>query len=126
MKKKYCFYCQKDVESQRFLLWQFCAECKHRLTDKGEGFYRVCEQCGANMPVDGDFCVKCGYHPQNGTEKMLIWPVLLLKYGWIVNVLAGVLLILIFAGLIYMSFYIFIFLAMFVAVSFVFSMFRRG
>ena len=126
MKKVYCFYCQKDVEPQRRLLWLFCRQCNHRLTDNGEGFYRVCANCGANMPADGDYCVKCGYNLSNGPDKRINWPVLIMKYGWIINVLASVLLILIFAGLIYISFYVFIFLALFIAVSFVFSMFRRG
>lgn len=60
MKKYFCFNCQKEVEPQRFWRWRFCPVCRRLMKDNGEGFYRICDYCGANMPVDAVHCVKCG------------------------------------------------------------------
>lgn len=62
MKKLYCFNCQQEVVPEKFLGFRFCPQCKHRLTDKGDGFYLVCDNCGADNPLSAKKCVKCGYH----------------------------------------------------------------
>ena len=68
MKNLYCFNCQKEVEPKSFLKLQFCPFCRHRLTDKGEGLYLVCDNCGADNPVNAKKCVKCGSF-MNGAEN---------------------------------------------------------
>ena len=59
MKKYFCFYCQENIEPRKILFWRFCPQCRHYMTDDGEGFYRVCDHCGANMPADGKYCRRC-------------------------------------------------------------------
>lgn len=61
MNKYFCFYCQKEVEPRSFFKWRFCPFCKHRITDNGDGFYRICDNCGANMPSSAKRCLKCGH-----------------------------------------------------------------
>ncbi len=61
MKNLYCFNCQKEVPAKGFWGINFCPFCRHRLTDNGEGFYLICNNCGANNPTNAKKCVKCGY-----------------------------------------------------------------
>ena len=106
MKKYYCFYCQQDVTPQTFLWWRTCPHCRHKITDKGEGFYRVCERCGANMPVDAHYCVKCG----NGADQnQLIERYMQIKSPWMVRIIGAIavaLSVLLAFGIVYISFYL--------------------
>ena len=61
MKKFYCFNCQQEIEPKRILRWNFCPQCKRLTTDDGEGFYIVCDNCGANMPPLAKNCYNCGH-----------------------------------------------------------------
>ena len=71
MKKFFCFHCQQDVTPYKILKWRICPHCYKLITDDGSGFYRVCEVCGANMPSDGEYCLKCGHNLQGGEDKNL-------------------------------------------------------
>ena len=104
MKKFYCFYCQKEVTPRRLLKWRFCPDCRHYITDKGEGFYRICDYCGANMPVEATRCLKCNHStglvqemPLNNTPVWLEW---LFRIGLIV------LSLFLAVGILYVSFYL--------------------
>ncbi len=126
MKKVYCFYCQQDVAPKKILLWHFCPHCKHRLTDNGEGFYRVCDRCGANMPINASVCVKCGKSTGSNTRE--IEPFISSQYApwlqWLINIAALFFSVMIAVGVIYVSFYlIFVFLALGLA-YFIFQLFR--
>ena len=110
MKKYFCFYCQKDVEPKRLLKCQFCPFCKRLMKDKGEGFYRVCDMCGANMPADADYCLKCGMGI-DGIQKKL--PEILgksLRIDGFLDIVFSVFMILmaflILFGILYASFYV--------------------
>ncbi len=65
MKKVYCYHCQKDINPLKLLKWRFCPHCFRPTNDGGDGFYLVCDRCGANMPVQATNCLKCG-HGLNG------------------------------------------------------------
>ena len=125
MKKVYCFYCQQDVMPKRFLLWQICPHCHHRLTDNGEGFYRVCERCGANMPVNAHQCVKCGNTigpAQNQIETFIpkqYAPWLI----WLLRVAAIFISLLISIGILYISFYLILVLFVLGLAYFIFQLF---
>lgn len=62
MKKRYCYYCEEDVRP----IWWFgryiCPKCLYYMLDKGDGFYKVCEKCGAKLPPDAAVCLICNYH----------------------------------------------------------------
>ena len=76
MKKVFCFYCQKDVSPFKFWKWSFCPYCLHKTIDGGDGLYLVCDRCGANIPVDSEYCLKCG-HGVNGNpdnEQFVMLP----------------------------------------------------
>ena len=62
MKNFYCFNCQREVEPKTFLGVKICPHCHHRIIDSGEGFYLVCDKCGADNPVSAKSCVKCRSH----------------------------------------------------------------
>lgn len=62
MKNLYCFNCQQEVEPKKFFGLYFCPHCNHRLKDEGDGFYLVCDNCGADNPLKAKKCIKCGYH----------------------------------------------------------------
>lgn len=110
MKKYYCFYCQKDVEPRHFFKWRFCPHCKHYMTDNGDGFYRVCAFCGANMSVDAAKCVKCGKHIGLPASKTKIFNVNNLPQ-WVIQLIRivfSIILIFFVLGILYVSFYLFI------------------
>lgn len=125
MKKFYCFYCQKDVEPQKFLLWRICPECGHYMKDKGKGFYRVCKYCGANMPVDAIKCYKCGQNAElpdkdiiaQGFNKMsfFLLGLEIVFYAAILIALLGI--------FIYFSFYIICAVLIFCLICFIFNFF---
>lgn len=107
MKKYFCFYCQEEVLPKRLLKWRFCPHCKHLITDNGDGFYRVCNNCGANMTTDAAHCPKCGFATglpeapitplQNNIDTWLDW---LLRIGLVM------LSLIISVGILYVSFYL--------------------
>ena len=65
MKKYFCFHCQKEVQpiglQAKKLNLLFCPKCLHRITDDGNGFYRICDNCGVNTAPSANICPKCGY-----------------------------------------------------------------
>ncbi len=61
MKNFYCFYCQQDVKPRGLWKIRFCPKCKHFMTDDGEGFYKVCDVCGANLPANAKKCLRCNH-----------------------------------------------------------------
>ena len=75
MKKVFCFHCQKDITPLKIWKWQFCPHCFHRTEDNGDGLYLVCDKCGANIPVNSFYCLKCGHgvngHADNDMIMML-------------------------------------------------------
>lgn len=68
MKRFYCFHCQQEVEPKYFFGLRFCPLCRHFITDKGDGFYLVCDNCGADNPVGAKKCIKCD-SPFNGIDS---------------------------------------------------------
>lgn len=108
MKKFYCFYCQQDVEPRRFLKWRFCSKCGKYISDNGEGFYRVCDNCGANMPVDAAECYKCGKSTGLPSKKSAAENFFNI-HNWayfLQNFIISLLGIALLAGILYFSFYI--------------------
>lgn len=108
MKKFYCFYCQQEVEPRRFIKWRFCPKCGKYLKDSGEGFYRICNRCGANMPVDASACYKCGNSTGLPEEKYTAEKFLNLS-NWayfLQNCMFFALCIVLLIGIIYLSFYL--------------------
>lgn len=124
--KVYCFHCQKEIKPFRILNWQFCPHCFHKTEDKGEGFYLVCDKCGANIPVNSTHCLKCG-HGVNGHSnydvEILSQPNQWLV--WLIRIALIALSIIVSIGIIYISFYlIFIFLVLGLA-FFIVNMFSQ-
>ena len=107
MKKVFCFNCQKDVTLLKFLKWQFCPHCLHRTKDTGEGLYLVCDKCGANIPVDSFYCLKCG-HGVNGhadNEAVALLPERNFWLKWLQETGLFAFSILLAAGILYVSVY---------------------
>ena len=107
MKKVFCFHCQKDVSPLKFWKWQFCPHCLHQTKDNGEGLYLVCDKCGANIPVDSFYCLKCG-HGVNGhadNENILLLPDQKSLLQWLKEIGLFVFSILLAAGILYVSVY---------------------
>lgn len=107
MKRFFCFYCQKEVEPHRLLRWRFCPQCKRLITDNGDGFYRVCDNCGANMPVDVAHCPKCG----RSTGMPETVPTTLFKqpnvwFSWLIRIALIILSLVLSVGILYVSFYL--------------------
>ena len=69
MKKFFCFHCQQEVTPYKILKWRVCPHCRRLMSDDGSGFYRECDKCGANMPSDAEFCLKCGHNLVGGADK---------------------------------------------------------
>lgn len=117
MKKFYCFYCQKDVSPFKFFKWRFCPDCKHYMCDNGEGFYKICDNCGANLPADAAHCIKCGYafKGDSAQKEYGSLPINLpLNNSWIDAVISTIIVILsILAGIaiLYLSFYAVLFIS---------------
>ena len=126
MKKFFCFHCQKEVKPFGLWKWRFCPHCKHFMTDDVEGFYKVCDNCGANLSPNAASCLKCGYVFDGGeffNEPMLYvkrYPKWLL---WLINI--GILFLSAVIGLIalYLSFYVFTFLLLLGLIYFIFISF---
>ena len=107
MKKYFCFYCQQEIQPYKLLKWRFCRHCKRLITDNGEGFYRVCDSCGANIPTDAFRCPKCGTNtglPQPPQTQMYstanVW------LNWLLRIALIILSLVISVGILYISFYL--------------------
>ncbi len=122
MKKYFCFHCQQEVTPYKILKWRICPLCKKFMSDTGDGFYRVCDRCGANMPSDAEYCLKCGHNLIGGADKntdtdkfMSLWR----KNMWQSSLLSAVLFVLalitVFAVL-YFSFYFIVIFAILSAI----------
>lgn len=131
MEKFFCFHCQQDVSPYKILKWRFCPHCRKLITDDGSGFYRVCDECGANMPSDGEYCIKCGHNLQGGADRdsdkdriLAICRRNLWKNGFIAAAFLLFVFLLIL-GILYISFYFVIFGAVFaVAAAIINSIWR--
>lgn len=123
MKKYFCFYCQKDVSPYKILKWRFCPHCRKLITDDGNGFYRVCDECGANMSSTSEYCLKCGHNLQGGADRDLdrdkimsicrrsLWANRFIAISFILLVFILIL------GIIYVSFYFIMFGAVFMVIA---------
>lgn len=126
MKKFYCFYCQKDVKPFKLLQWRFCPYCRHYMSDTGDGFYKVCDECGANMPVDSVRCLKCG-NTFKGDNALKEYGFSGTNKTWFDIFISGLILILsilIGLGVLYLSFYAVLFFLVVGFVWFVLNSFR--
>ncbi len=103
MKKYYCFYCQKDMEPRHFLKWRFCPQCHRYMIDKGEGFYRICDNCGANMPVDAAECCQCKHPTGLPTTKL---PPMSLWLNWLARMALITIGLIFILAVLYFSFYL--------------------
>lgn len=122
MKKYFCFHCQQDVTPYKILKWRICPQCKKLMKDTGDGFYRVCDKCGSNMPSDAQYCLQCGHNLIGGADKntdmdkfMSLWR----KNMWQNSLLSVLLLfsaLLIVSVILYFSFYFIIVFAVLGAV----------
>ncbi|MCQ2734543.1 MAG: hypothetical protein MJ212_01145 [Alphaproteobacteria bacterium] len=122
MKKYFCFHCQQDVTPYKILKWRICPQCKKIMSDTGDGFYRVCDKCGSNMPSDAQYCLQCGHNLIGGADKntdmdkfMSLWR----KNMWQNSLLSILLLfsaLLIVSVILYFSFYFIIVFAVLGAV----------
>lgn len=114
MKKVFCFHCQKDITPLKIWKWQFCPHCFHRTEDNSDGLYLVCDKCGANIPVNSFYCLKCG-HGVNGHADNDMIMMLPETKNWaqrLKEIALFVFSIFLAAGILYLSFYfIFIVLA---------------
>lgn len=113
MNKYFCFHCQKEVTPYSFWKWRICPHCKRRITDTGNGFYMVCDKCGANLPPDAKQCLKCG-HGLTGDKDICTYAPksFLFDNDW-PNLIVGIIALLLFTiiglGVLYVSFYLLIF-----------------
>lgn len=117
MKRYFCFHCQQDVTPYKILKWRVCPQCKKLMVDTGEGFYRVCDKCGANMPSEAEFCLKCGHNMVGGADKdidmekfMSLWR----KNMWqssLLSIVFFIVALLILFAVLYFSFYFIVVLA---------------
>lgn len=128
MKKYFCFHCQKDVTPYSFWKWRFCPHCKRRITDNGEGFYMVCDKCGANLPPNAGQCLKCGQRLSGNKDIDVYAPKsLLFDTNWfnlIVGFIALFLFLVIGLGFLYVSVYLIIFFVFLGAIMFLFNLLR--
>ena len=107
MKKFYCFYCQENIKPLGFWRLKFCPKCRRFVTDSGDGFYKVCDNCGANLPVDAARCLQCGYKFNNG-NAVEEYDSAALGKKWFDGFLGAIFLLLsiiIGFGILYLSFY---------------------
>lgn len=106
MKKYFCFYCQQDVTPYAVWKWKFCPHCYKFMQDDGNGFYMVCDRCGANMPSASNHCLKCG-HGFYGNNDVILSIIPWYKKAFIA--LLGVFILSFFImlgiGVLYVSFY---------------------
>ncbi len=128
MKKYFCFHCQKEIEPFSFWKWRFCPQCKRLITDDGEGFYMVCDKCGANLPPDAKRCLKCG-HSFCGEKDIDVYAPksFLFDNDWL-SILIGAIALFFFTvvglGVLYVSFYMLIFFIFVGAIVFLLNMLR--
>ena len=131
MKKFFCFHCQQDVEPYKILKWRICPNCRKLITDDGNGFYRVCDACGANMPSDGEYCLKCGHNLHGGPDKnpeMERFLSLYKRRFWANGLLGICLVVLIFfmiLGILYVSFYFVLFGVVFAVAAAILNYIRQ-
>ena len=107
MKKFYCFNCQKDVKTINLLSWKICPHCFRKIKDNGDGFYLVCDKCGANNPVDGDYCVKCGQGINGNKGRIIITNETYNFFQKILKLILPIGILILFFWLVYISFYLF-------------------
>lgn len=113
MNRFYCFHCQQEIEPKRFFGFKICPLCQHRIVDSGEGFYLVCDRCGADNPVSAKLCIKC-HNRLNGSgnptsEKILY------SADYLLKILANIALIIFGAAFLALVFYISFYLVIFFA-----------
>lgn len=118
MKKVFCFNCQKDVTPIKFWKWSFCPHCLHRTKDSGDGLYLVCDKCGANIPVDSFYCIKCGHGVNGHSDKEIVTmlPETGLWLKWLRETGLFIISILLAAGILYVSVYFLLIVLFFVLV----------
>ena len=122
MKKYFCFHCQKEVKPFSLWKWRFCPLCKRKMTDNGEGFYMVCDRCGANLPPEAGRCLKCG-QTFFGVQDINVYAPRSFLFdtdwlNWLVGAAVLFLAVIIGLGVLYVSFYlIFFFIIIGAAVS---------
>lgn len=126
MEKLYCFNCQRDVRPFKFFKWRFCPDCRRYMHDDGSGFYKVCDDCGANLPADAARCIKCGYkfYGDNAVKEYdFCW----FNQSWVNKLISALIVFIsILAGfaLVYVSFYLVLFIAAAGLVWFILNMLR--
>lgn len=132
MKKYFCFHCQKEVQPFGFKIKKlnllFCPKCLHHITDDGNGFYRICDYCKANVSPKDSVCPKCGYVFDAQALAEQTQTDFLQKHSFY-DVVLGIALIsagILFAMvLFYISFYVLIFMAAILLLNWLFSKFRE-
>lgn len=117
MKKFYCFNCQQEVEPKKIFGFGICPHCYRRIMDSGDGFYRICDKCGADNPVSARSCIKC---KSNLSGEFSPDDTALTKADSLLNILLEIAIfiigtVLLFFAL-YLSFYIFFAVAIFGAI----------
>lgn len=108
MEKFYCFHCQKEVSPKKIWRWRFCPHCRHKIIDSGEGLYLICDNCGADNPVNAKSCIKCGYGLNGGeNSEVCVYDKIKASAWWQVLIDALIVIVgLIFAiFVLYVSFY---------------------
>ena len=128
MKKYFCFHCQENTEPVGFWKVLFCPKCKHFITDNGEGFYRVCDNCGANLPADAEKCLKCGHfmEMENTMEQYGFGTYVYRNswLNWLMAFLAFVFAVIVALGVLYVSIYVVAFVFVFAVAIVLFNMIR--
>lgn len=127
MKKFFCFHCQTQVNPFSFWKYKICPQCKHLISDDGEGFYMVCDKCGANLPPDAQNCLKCGHSLYGGQDIDV--KTYDLDYGvlnWVITGLLFILSVIIGIGVLYISFYAIFFIVFIGLVMFIFNLLKSS
>lgn len=128
MKKFFCFYCQESIEPLGFGKLRFCPKCKRYVSDKGEGFYKVCDACGANLPTDAKKCLKCGHYMEmENTMEEYGFKTYVYRntwLSWIMVCLALFFAVIIALGILYVSIYVVAAVFIFVMIAVLFNMIR--
>jgi len=109
MNKFYCFNCQQEVEPKKILGFKICPHCFHRIVDSGDGFYLVCDKCGADNPVSAKSCIKCKSSLNGGgnltSDKIVLSADFILKI--LTNIAFLILSVALLVFVFYLSFYLF-------------------
>ena len=110
MRNLFCFNCQKEVKSRQIFKWHFCSQCWCYLKDSDNGFYRICDACGANMPANAEYCRKCRLlFDGSGKRKQSMFVLQNMRkngWGWLIDGITLFLAVLIGLGVLYISFYL--------------------